>query len=121
MIDGVGCDIVSIPRIMKAIKRWGDKFLYRVFTDKEIAAAASKNNIRYNYFAKRFAAKEAFAKALKTGIGEKCSFRDIEILNNSKGMPYCNILRKEINLIPHLSLSDDGEYALAFVILEKPK
>ena len=128
-IYGIGCDIIEISRIEAAIKKFGQKFLVRIFTKVEIELSrhyAIDSNLQplyyYRYFAKRYAAKEAFAKALGTGIGRTISFNEIEILNNQFGKPYINpiielpnILK---NLVAHLSLSDDKNMAMAYVILE---
>ncbi len=118
MIQGIGCDIVSIKRIKSVIEKWGEKFLFRIFTDSELKNAAEKKQGYYAYLAKRFAAKEALSKALRTGIGPSLKFKDCEILNDENGAPFFNFLSKNLNLNPHLSLSDEKEYAQAFVIIE---
>lgn len=115
MIIGVGCDIVKISRIEKLIKESGERFLNKIFTALEIELAPRNN--QYNYFAKRFAAKEAVVKALGTGFGE-IAFHDIEITNNDLGKPIVNFnsLKGSYNI--HLSLSDEEEYAVAYVVIE---
>jgi holo-[acyl-carrier protein] synthase len=120
MIYGIGCDIVEIARIEKLHSDSGEKFLNKIFTKKEIELAPNDTEQKIAYLAKRFAAKEAFSKALGTGIGDEISFKEIEILNDKKGKPYINILsEKHQNFKINLSLSDEKMYAAAFVVLEK--
>jgi len=119
MIFGIGTDIIKVSRIRDLIEKQGNKFLSKIFSDTEVAIATDKSENHYHYFAKRFAAKEAFAKAFKTGIGESCKFKDIEILNNENGAPYINVLIPNFNYNVHLSLADEIDHAIAFVILEK--
>ena len=119
-IYGVGTDIVDITRIKKSIKN--KKFINKIFSDKEIKN--SKNKLD-SYYAKRFAAKEAFSKALGTGISEGISFNEISILNNDKGQPYIEFLGKTKIIVNKkikkrkifLSLSDEKKYAIATVII----
>ena len=119
-IYGVGTDIVDITRIKKSIKN--KKFIYKIFSDREIKN--SKNKLD-SYYAKRFAAKEAFSKALGTGISEGISFNEISILNNDKGQPYIELLGKTKIIVNKkikkrkifLSLSDEKKYAIATVII----
>ena len=119
-IYGVGTDIVDIARIKKSIKN--KKFINKIFSDKEIKN--SKNKLD-SYYAKRFAAKEAFSKALGTGISEGISFNEISILNNDKGQPYIELLGKTKIIVNKkikkrkifLSLSDEKKYAIATVII----
>lgn len=117
MIIGIGCDIISIRRIKDIITKWEDKFLNRIFSEEEIACANSKGENYYSYLAKRFAAKEALSKALQTGIGAHFSFKDCEVLNNTNGAPYFKFY-KPLPYKIHLSLSDEKDYAQAFVIIE---
>jgi len=119
-IYGVGTDIVDITRIKKSIKN--KKFVNKIFSDREIKN--SKNKLD-SYYAKRFAAKEAFSKALGTGISEGISFNEISILNNDKGQPYIELLGKTKIIVNkkikkrkiYLSLSDEKKYAIATVII----
>ncbi len=130
MIIGIGTDIVEIARIARSIDKFGDKFIQRNFSIDEIKNAEKLNNSNF-YYAKRFAAKEAFAKAIGTGIGENAAFKDISTLNNEAGAPYIKLsgqaklfikkLQENYNNKPikiHVSLSDEKQYAQAFVILE---
>ena len=123
-IFGIGTDIVSVKRIKNSLKN--KNFINRVFNNKEILKCKSiKNSI--NCFAKRFAAKEAFSKALGTGISKGINFNEIVILNKKSGKPYINIigqtkkilnkkLKKKKSKIS-LSLSDEKKYAVAFVTI----
>lgn len=124
MIYGIGVDLAHIPRIEAALKRWNTRFLKRVFTDAEIQFC-QKRFRPASCFAMRFAAKEAFSKALGTGMRYGVYWRDIEVFHNRRGKPglnvYGNCLRliQEVNIRGiHVSLSDEGEYANAMVVLE---
>lgn len=124
MIVGVGTDLVEISRLEKAITRHGDRFVQRIFSPEEQKTCTTKAN-QPSCFAKRFAAKEAFVKALGTGMREGIWFRDIVVSNDSLGKPLLHISgesRKRMQtfgpMAIHLSLSDDGNFALAFVVLE---
>jgi len=112
MVRGSGIDIVEIPKLEKAVRRWGDVFLRRVYTDTELSYARSK---RYpmQHLAARFAAKEAIFKAL--GTKPDIAFRDIEIYNDKFGKPLCRIRNKR-SLIS-LSLSHTENYAVACAII----
>ena len=123
-IFGIGTDIVSVYRIKNSLKN--KNFINRVFNKKEILKCKSiKNSI--NCYAKRFAAKEAFSKALGTGISKGINFNEIVILNNKSGKPYINIIgRTKLTLNKKfkkkkskisLSLSDEKKYAVAFVTI----
>lgn len=131
MIIGIGADIVELRRIEDLLQKFGEKFCARIFTDLENERAKKAENSvnKARYYAKRFAAKEAFSKACGTGIGRGLDFCDIEIDNNSLGKPFIRILNgkdiflKEIfacdEIFFHLSLSDEKELAQAFVVIEK--
>ena len=99
-IFAIGSDLVNIKRI-QGILRKNRNFKNRVFSKKEIVIGSKKNN-QSNYFAKRFAAKEAFSKALGTGISKGLSFKDIEILNNKGGKPILNINGKSKKIVKKL-------------------
>ena len=116
MIHGIGTDIVYIPRILRILQKYGEKFLNRIYTKKEIELSRKYNSqeMRARYFAKRFAAKEAFVKA--RGSGQGITMKDIEIYNDVRGKPYLTVSKDFISKI-HLSLSDDGDYATAFVVI----
>ena len=126
MITGQGVDIVNIQRISQAIERGGHAFLQRIYTDKEIAEAQTKNQSQIIYFAGRWAAKEALSKALGCGIGKNCSFKDIEVLSLSTGAPYITLSGNAQNSFNQIggknifvSLSHEHDYAVAIVTLEK--
>ena len=123
-IYGIGTDIVSIKRIRLSLKK--KNFINRIFNEKEILKCKKVYN-QYNCFAKRFAAKEAFSKALGTGISNGINFNEIIILNNKSGKPYINLKGATKNKIKKmfkqkktkisLSLSDEKDYAVAFVTI----
>ena len=123
-IFGLGADIVEISRIKKIFNK-NKKFKKRIFSLKEIKYCEYKSNT-IAFYSKRFAAKEAFVKALGTGISKGISFKEISIINNKDGAPSIellgktrsivkNILKKRYNI--YLSLSDEKKYALAVVII----
>jgi len=116
MIKGCGVDIIEVKRIKGAIKRWGDDFLKRIFTQRELEQALNKPSI-YEHLAGRFAAKEAVSKAL--GIND-IAFKDIEIINNDTGKPVCILLKanKDKSDI-HISISHIKNYAVATAIITK--
>ena len=125
-IFGIGTDIVNIKRMEKSLKKRGNNFKNRIFSEKEIIYCDKKNN-PYPFYAKRFAAKEALSKALGTGIRKGINFKDIEILNDDFGKPSIklkgstgNFLKKKIKTRKYsiyLSLSDDTPWAQATVII----
>ena len=114
MIRGSGIDIVEIKRLKAAIERWGDTFLNKVFTEKELEYSNSKR-FPMQHLAARFAAKEAVFKAF--GTNPKINFKDIEISNDRFGKPFCTIKKKPTTVI--LSLSHSHEYAVASAIITK--
>ncbi|MDR2831850.1 MAG: holo-[acyl-carrier-protein] synthase [Rickettsiales bacterium] len=121
MIYGIGTDIVYMPRILRILQKYGEKFLNKIYTEQEIKISRKYNSqeMQARYFAKRFAAKEAFVKALGSGFSQGIIMKDIEIYSDVRGKPHLAISKDFIskNLIIHLSLSDDGDYATAFVII----
>ena len=125
-IIGIGVDIVNNNRLKKLIKN--KSFIKRIFTESEqIKSNQLKNKI--NYFSKRYAAKEAFSKATGFGISKNLHFKDIEIIANSKGKPLINLNKKSLSYLKkkfkvnsfktNLSLSDEKNYSIAYVIIEK--
>ena len=124
MIYGIGTDIVSIERIQNILNKNRDGFINRVLTDHEKALFANKADSAA-FCAKRFAAKEAFSKALGTGIGRVVSFQDLTVRSNEHGKPYF-MPSEKLRLYlhekgikhGHLSISDESQNALAFVVLE---
>ncbi len=127
MIYGIGTDLVDIERVKKILSKNRDGFVKRVLSEHEQALFANKADSAA-YCAKRFAAKEAFAKALGTGIGQVAGFQDLTVRNNENGKPYfipseklrLYLLEKGINQA-HLSIADESQNAVAFVILETSK
>ena len=124
MIYGIGTDIVSIERIQNILNKNRDGFINRVLTDHEKALFANKADSA-GFCAKRFAAKEAFSKALGTGIGRVVSFQDLTVRSNEHGKPYFMpseklrlYLQEKGIKHGHLSISDESQNALAFVVLE---
>jgi len=119
MILGIGCDIVKIERISSIYAKFGKKFLGKIFTAYEIEQAPRFQDSFIRYLAKRFAVKEAFAKALGTGIGKSISFKDIEIFRNGSNQPQIRSLKELDNIGKiHVSISDDADYVIAFVTIE---
>ena len=125
-IIGNGVDIIKNSRINSSLKIKG--FLNRIFTEKEIQQAKKIKN-KINFYAKRFAAKEAFVKAIGTGFRSEINFIDIEIKNYKNGKPYIllsnklkNFLKKKFKIRKYkvfLSLSDENDYSIAFVVIDK--
>tara|TARA_Y100000590_G_scaffold28182_1_gene31625 strand:- start:1807 stop:2193 length:387 start_codon:yes stop_codon:yes gene_type:complete len=125
-IIGTGVDIVENSRIKKSILN--NSFLNRVFTSEEILFSKNVKN-KSTYFAKRFAAKEAFVKSLGTGFRNGFNFKDISIINDKLGKPSFFITKKIKNMIKKrfkinsfnffLSISDEKKYSIAFVIFQK--
>ncbi len=125
MIYGVGTDMVEIDRIRSMYERHGQRFLQRVFTDQEIAYCTSKRNIE-QHLSGRFAAKEAVAKALGTGLLQGVSLKDIEVVKHD-GPPEITLhnraeaIMKELNISRILlSITHEAGLAMAFVIMESP-
>ncbi len=116
MIKGIGIDIVEIDRIKTAIKRNGKSFLDKVFTDSELRYCKKLKGYKYFCLAARFAAKEAYTKAIGTGmIG--ISWKQIEVSNDKLGKPHLLIKGKNKKNV-HLSLSHSQNYAVASVVIE---
>jgi|TARA_B100001059_G_C17709547_1_gene514677 holo-[acyl-carrier protein] synthase len=123
-IFGIGTDIVDVDRIKISLKN--KNFIKRIFNEKEVSKCRKINN-SINCFAKRFAAKEAFSKALGTGISNGINLNEIVILNKKSGKPYISIIGqtkktlkkkfKNKNSKISLSLSDEKKYAVAFVTI----
>ena len=123
-IFGIGTDIVDISRVKKLLNT-NKKLINRIFSIKEIKYCESRSNKIASY-SKRFAAKEAFAKALGTGISKGISFNEISINNNNDGAPFIELLGKTKLIVKnftkkknkiYLSLSDEKKYALAMVVI----
>ena len=124
MIYGVGTDVVEIGRIEKALERFGERFARRILCEPELERFA-KHRLPASYLAKRFAAKEAFTKALGTGIHAPANWHGVWVTNLKSGKPvleFSNDLQKLLEMRgvtrAHVSLSDERGVAFATVILE---
>ena len=124
MIYGIGTDIVGIQRIDKNLQRYGDRFASRILSDEELKGFRTSVR-KANFLAKRFAAKEAAAKALGTGFRDGLNFKDIRVTHDKLGKPILDFSPKgreqlKIRCIggTHLSISDEQDYAVAFVTFE---
>ena len=125
MITGIGVDIVEIARIQALLDRYGDKFLHRVYTEKETDYAMGGAN-RAERLAGRFAVKEAVLKALGTGKSQGILWRDVETVRGRLGRPEVHLHGQAVKSAKwrgggavHVSITHDGGKAVAFVILEK--
>lgn len=124
MIYGIGTDIVEVERIASSIAQFGDEFAKRVLADSEFASY-EESNIKPRFLAKRFAAKEAFSKALGTGLRAPCTFQNIAVSHDDLGKPILKLAAELQALLQsknithtHLSISDERNLAAAFVVLE---
>ena len=126
MIHGIGTDIVAVERFQRFIDENNTALLQRIFTGPEQHYCSARKNSAASYAA-RFAAKEAFLKALGTGLRDGITWQDMEVVNDKAGKPGLSLAgsaskictEHDITII-HLSLSHDGGTALAMVVLEKP-
>ncbi len=125
MIIGLGTDIIDIRRIENTINKYGYKFKKRCFVNSEINKSDNRKNSIQSY-AKRYAAKEACAKALGTGLARGVYWKDIEVRNNEYGKPFIILHKKALNLFKSIcsdqakievSLSDEKNYAIANVLI----
>ena len=124
-ILGIGVDIIENKRLKKLLKN--ESFLKRIYGKREIELSKKIKN-KINFFAKRFAAKESFAKSLGTGIRKELNFKDIQILNDKIGKPYYLKTKKISKIIYNkyktkmydlfLSISDEKDYSVAFTIIQ---
>ncbi|HVL78908.1 MAG TPA: holo-ACP synthase [Sphingomicrobium sp.] len=132
MIIGIGSDLCNIQRIERSLERFGDRFVERVFTQVEQAKADSRPFTRAGTLAKRFAAKEAFSKAVGTGFKRGVFMKDIGVVNAASGAPTLALTggaRARLDALTpaghavdiHLTLTDEYPWAQAFVILAARK
>ena len=132
MILAIGSDLCNIERIQASLDRWGDKFENRVFTEIERAKGTSRPFIKAGTMAKRFAAKEAFSKAVGTGFKRGVFMKDIGVVNARSGAPtlalsggaaarLAEITPEGYAVVIHLTLTDDHPWAQAFVVIEARK
>ena len=127
-ILGTGIDIIENYRLKEILRKKKSNFKKKIFTINEIAYCEKKSN-SISCYAKRFAAKEAFVKALGIGFRKNINFKDIEVVNNTYGKPYISINKKIANKIKTLfkvkkfnillSISDEKKYSIASVIISK--
>jgi holo-[acyl-carrier protein] synthase len=125
VIYGIGTDIVEVSRIEESLARFGNAFAERILTEQEWLSF-SQSHTKARFLAKRFAAKEAFAKALGTGLRTPATFQNIGVSHDSLGKPIL-IMAPELQQLldqknisqQHLSISDEKALAVAFVVLEK--
>ena len=127
-ILGTGIDIVENYRLKEILLKKKSNFKKKIFTINEVAYCEKKSN-SINCYSKRFAAKEAFVKALGIGFRKNINFKDIEVVNNTYGKPYISINKKIANKIKNLfkvkkfnillSISDEKKYSIASVIISK--
>lgn len=129
MIIGLGSDLCNIERIQNSIDRFGERFLNRVFTEAERAKAARRPHTVAGTLAKRFAAKEAYSKAVGTGFKAGVFMKDIGVINAPSGAPTLLLTggaRARLDMLMpagheaviHLTLTDDHPWAQAFVVIE---
>ena len=121
---GVGTDIIQVNRLKKTLNK--KSFLSRIYSKEEILKC-KRSKVNSNCFAKRFAAKEAFSKALGTGISKGISFNEIVVLNEKSGKPYIKLINKTKKIVEKklkkkiykisLSIADEKDYAVAFVTI----
>lgn len=124
MIFGIGTDIVEVSRIEASIAQFGDDFAKRILADSEFSSY-QQSQIKPRFLAKRFAAKEAFSKALGTGLRAPATFQNIAVSHDALGKPIL-VLAAELEALllaknitqTHISISDEKNLAVAFVILE---
>jgi holo-[acyl-carrier protein] synthase len=125
MIIGIGSDLCNIERIQASVDRFGDRFLNRVFTDVERAKAARRSHTMAGTLAKRFAAKEAFSKAIGLGLRMPMTWRAMEVVKAPSGKPEIALHGALADwfaarsLSAHVTVSDEQDYAVAFVVVER--
>lgn len=124
MIIGIGTDLVKVDRVARGWRRFGDRFAHRILAPQEISEF-NNNNKKAMFLAKRFAAKEAVAKALGTGIAQGISFKHIYIDHDDLGKPVLVLEQQALNHAEglgiknyHVSISDETDFVVAFVVLE---
>jgi holo-[acyl-carrier protein] synthase len=120
-IQGIGVDVVDVQRLRKVLEQQGVHFIGKVFTDGEIAYCQSKRN-PHEHFAARFAAKEAVAKAMRTGWSGAFRWKDVEVVNEPSGAPRLNLYKEVADVLVdsqmHLSMSHTENTVVAFVVIE---
>jgi holo-[acyl-carrier protein] synthase len=123
-IKGIGVDVVDVKRMKDVLEKQGEYFLNKVFTSMEVTYCRTRKK-PYIHFAARFAAKEAVAKAMRTGWSGAFHWRDIEVVNDQSGAPHILLSRNVAEALKHcnvhLSLSHSDNTVVAFVVLESKK
>jgi holo-[acyl-carrier protein] synthase len=124
MIYGIGTDIVRVARMQEDIERFGERFAERILTSDELQEYRQNAN-KAGFLARRFAAKEAAAKALGTGFSQGVQIRDIEVAHDPQGKPVLSFsgrarqfMQEKGITVSHISLADEQDHAVAFVTLE---
>lgn len=117
MINGIGIDIIEISRIKEAVEKHGNNFLAKIYTENELNYCRNQKNFKFPELAARFAAKEAYSKAIGTGMAG-FNWKEIEISNNHHGKPSILLKGKRMGKV-HVSLSHSRDYAVASVYVEK--
>jgi holo-[acyl-carrier protein] synthase len=124
VIAGIGSDVVHIDRVQRVLDRYGDRFVDRILTAEE-KVRFQRTRAKANHLAKRFAAKEAFSKAIGTGIRSPFRWHSITVTRDSRGKPMLKPDDKMAQYLAttgvthfHVSLTDDADIAMAFVVLE---
>ena len=124
MIFGIGTDIVRVARMQEDLDRFGERFAERILTTNELREYHQNNN-KANFLARRFAAKEAAAKALGTGFSNGVQLHDIEVAHDTQGKPLLEFrgrarqfMQEKSIGVAHISLADELDHAVAFVTLE---
>jgi len=124
MLHGIGTDIIDVPRIKHSFDEYGERFLKRVFTETEIAYCDHFGETRFLHYAARFAAKEAFSKAIKLGMREGMAFKLVGVKNLPSGEPVIELFgamaERWSNHAIHVTLSHTASIGLAVVVIEEP-
>ena len=123
MVLGIGIDIIEIERIKRSVEKYGERFISKIFTQKEIDYCLPKAN-KFQHLAARFAAKEAIAKSLSYSGEEGFNWQDIEIYNEKNGMPKVRLFNKLLKILGndkqiHITMSHSENYVTCFALLEK--
>jgi holo-[acyl-carrier protein] synthase len=127
VILGIGTDLVEIARVEAALERWGERFARKILVPRELDRFA-RHRKPAAYLAKRFAAKEAFSKAIGTGIHHPVNWHNISVVNHASGRPYLELSAPLASFVQsrgvssvHVSITDERGMAAAFVVLEGEK
>jgi len=125
MIIGIGIDIIEVDRLQRSVQKFGESFLNRIFTERELKYCNKKSN-KYQFFAVGFAAKEALLKAIGTGLRDGISWQEMEIIDDKFGKPAiysrgkCGLVIRKLNVSRILvSLSYTDRHGVALVVLEQ--